>query len=170
MRVLVAHNPVSGRGNANKLSADISDALMHEGCEVDCLLTQADDPKKWLEPKLKQVDRVVAVGGDGTLRSIASCLVGTGIPIYHAPSGTENLFAKSMRMSNDAQKVVKSVLEGDVQRIDTATANGEFLLLMSSMVVSLASLHASVMSPFLLRNHAQLQQSMMVLLRHESVM
>ena len=78
MRVLVAYNPVSGRGVAKKLGADISDVLLHEGCDVELVPTQADDPQNWLEPRLKQIDRVVAVGGDGTLRSIASCLVGTG--------------------------------------------------------------------------------------------
>ena len=133
MRVLVAYNPVSGRGVAKKLGADISDVLLHEGCDVELIPTQADDPRNWLEPRLKQIDRVVAVGGDGTLRSIASCLVGTGIPIYHAPSGTENLFAKTMRMSNDPRKMANALLTGDITRIDTATANGEFLLLMASV-------------------------------------
>lgn len=133
MRVLVAYNPVSGKGHANTLGGAISALFLKKGCDVELLPTQADDPQKWLEPSLKQIDRVVAVGGDGTLRSIASCLVGTGIPVYHAASGTENLFAKSMRMSNDPKKIVQAVLEGDVRRIDTARANGEFLLLMASV-------------------------------------
>jgi len=133
MRVLIAYNPVSGRGFANKLGGDISTALLQAGCDVELLPTEADDPRKWLLPRLKQIDRVVAVGGDGTLRSIASCLVDTNIPVYHAASGTENLFAKSMQMSNDPRKVVKIVLDGVVKTIDTANANGEFLLLMASV-------------------------------------
>jgi diacylglycerol kinase (ATP) len=133
MRVLIAYNPVSGRGVANKLGRDISAALLQSGCDVELLPTEAGDPKNWLSPRLKQMDRVVAVGGDGTLRSIASCLVDTNIPVYHAASGTENLFAKSMRMSNDSRKVAEVVLNGEVKLIDTATANGEFLLLMASV-------------------------------------
>jgi diacylglycerol kinase family enzyme len=133
MRVLIAYNPVSGRGFANKLGGEISAAILRAGCDVELLPTEAGDPRRWLLPRLKQIDRIVAVGGDGTLRSIASCLVDTNIPVYHAASGTENLFAKSMQMSNVPRKVVQAVLEGDVQRIDTATANGEFLLLMASV-------------------------------------
>ena len=133
MRVLVAYNPVSGRGIANKLGGDISAALLQKGCDVELLPTEVGDQRNWLSPRLKQIDRVVAVGGDGTLRAIASCLVDTNTPIYHAASGTENLFAKSMQMSNDPQKVVHAILEGDVQKIDTASANGEFLLLMASV-------------------------------------
>ena len=133
MRVLVAYNPVSGRGVANTLGGDISAALLQAGCDVELLPTQADDPQKWLAQKLQQIDRVVAVGGDGTLRSIASCLVGTDIPVYHAPSGTENLFATSMHMSNNPPEVARVVLNGKVKTIDTATVNGEFLLLMVSV-------------------------------------
>jgi diacylglycerol kinase (ATP) len=133
MRVLVAYNPVSGKGVANTLGGDISALLLKEGCDVELFPTQEDDPRNWLTPRLQQIDRVVAVGGDGTLRSIASCLVGTDVPVYHAASGTENLFAKSMGMSNDPRQVVHAVLKGDVQRIDTATANGDFFLLMASV-------------------------------------
>lgn len=133
MRVLVAYNPVSGRGVANKLGGDISAALLQVGCDVELLPTEAGDPRKWLSPRLKQIDRVVAVGGDGTLRSIASCLVDTNIPVYHAASGTENLFAKSMQMSNEPRKVAELVLHGKVKLIDTAKANGDFLLLMASV-------------------------------------
>ena len=133
MRVLVAYNPVSGKGVANTLGGDISALLLKEGCDVELFPTQEDDPRNWFTPRLQQTDRVVAVGGDGTLRSIASCLVGTDIPVYHAASGTENLFAKSMDMSNDPRQVVDAVLKGDVQRIDTATANGGFFLLMVSV-------------------------------------
>jgi len=133
MRVLIAYNPVSGRGFANKLGGDISATLLQSGCDVELLPTEAGDPKMWLMPRLKQIDRVVAVGGDGTLRSIASCLVDTNIPVYHAASGTENLFAKSMQMSNDPRNVTNTILNGDIRRIDTATANNEFLLLMASV-------------------------------------
>ncbi|MDP7009127.1 MAG: diacylglycerol kinase family protein [Phycisphaerales bacterium] len=133
MRVLVAYNPVSGRGVANKLAGDISASLLAANCDVELLPTEAGSPRDWLEPRLKQIDRVVAVGGDGTLRSVASCLVGTGIPVYHAASGTENLFAKSMRMSNEPKEVTNTILNGDISRIDTASANSEFLLLMASV-------------------------------------
>ncbi|MDP6693579.1 MAG: acylglycerol kinase family protein, partial [Phycisphaerales bacterium] len=115
------------------MSGEISSLLLKEGCDVELLATQADDSQKWLAPRLKQIDRVVAVGGDGTLRSVASCLVGTGIPVYHAASGTENLFAKSMRMSNEPKEVTHTILNGDISRIDTASANSEFLLLMASV-------------------------------------
>ena len=56
MRVLIAYNPVSGRGVANKLSGDISAALLQSGCDVELLPTEAGDPKNWLSPRLKQMD------------------------------------------------------------------------------------------------------------------
>jgi diacylglycerol kinase (ATP) len=67
------------------------------------------------------------------MRCVASALVGGDVPLYHAPSGTENLFAKSMHMTASPDDVVSAMFTGEVSRIDTATANGAFLLLMASM-------------------------------------
>jgi diacylglycerol kinase (ATP) len=135
MRVLVLYNPVSGRGNACKMAVAITHRFLLLHCDVELIQTQVGDPRKWLPPKLaSKPEAVIVVGGDGTLRQVASVLVGTTIPIFHAGSGTENLFAKSMNTNKATPKSVSdSVLHGQSIEIDTATANGEFLLLMASV-------------------------------------
>lgn len=134
MRVMVIYNPVSGRGKANQSAGTIAELLVRLPCDVDLVQTQPTSPEQWLKPKLKcKPDAVVVVGGDGTLRQVASMLVGSTIPVYHAASGTENLFANSMGMLSAPEIVVASVLQGTKTSIDTATANGEFMLLMASV-------------------------------------
>ncbi len=133
MRVIVAFNPISGRGHAARMSGDIGEALLRAGVDVERMETSPGDPSTWLLPRMTGVDRIVVVGGDGTMRRVASALVGGDVPLYHAPSGTENLFAKSMHMSASPDDVVAAITGGKVLRIDTATANGAFLLLMASM-------------------------------------
>jgi len=134
MRAMVLYNPISGRGIACQLAGEISEALLKAQVDVEFLPTQEVDPKQWLAPKLQaKPDAVVVVGGDGTLRLVASALLNSGIPVYHAASGTENLFAKSMSMSSSPVDVIAAVLGGESSVIDTATANGSFMLLMASV-------------------------------------
>jgi diacylglycerol kinase family enzyme len=43
-----------------------------------------------------EVDRVIAVGGDGTIRIVADRLAGSGIPMAVVPVGTGNLLARNL--------------------------------------------------------------------------
>ena len=133
-RIIIAYNPVSGRGRASQLATAIASCFVRHPNDVELVPTKQEDPKEWLIPKLKtKPDAVVVVGGDGTLRQVASVLVGTNIPIYHAASGTENLFAKSMNMSSEPEEIALAIELGMTQSIDTATANKQFMLLMGSV-------------------------------------
>ena len=59
------------------------------------------DPDAFIENK----DAVVVVGGDGTLQSMTSAARRAGTPLYHAPFGTENLFARELGMVGEADVV-----------------------------------------------------------------
>lgn len=134
MRVMVIYNPISGRGKSYKNAGAIAELLLRIPCDVELVQTQPSPPELWLKPKMQcNPDAVVVVGGDGTLRQVASILVGTDIAVYHAACGTENLFAKSMGMSSTPDAIVDAIENAKAQTIDTATANGEFMILMTSV-------------------------------------
>ena len=68
-------------------------ALVARGCmTVPLSLPQLDS-----KPELVRegIDGVIAVGGDGTVRSVASIVQGTGVPLGIMPTGTENLAARA---------------------------------------------------------------------------
>jgi diacylglycerol kinase family enzyme len=62
------------------------------------LETTADEPRRPTTDDLisAQVDRVIAAGGDGTIRMIADRLAGSGIPMAVVPVGTGNLLARNL--------------------------------------------------------------------------
>lgn len=65
-------------------------------------------------------DRVAAVGGDGTVREVASALVGTGAVLGVVPAGTANDLARTLRIPRDLGKAVDVVQKGTIRTIDAA--------------------------------------------------
>jgi len=71
----------------------------------------------------KRPDVVVVAGGDGTVRPIASELVGTNIPLAIIPVGTFNNLALSLGLATDPLAACAVVDDGAVIRIDVGIAD-----------------------------------------------
>ena len=82
-------------------------------------------------------DMVIACGGDGTITEVAAALVGTHIKLGIIPFGTAN--ALSHVLCGTLSKVASletmclNLIDGCEQRIDTATCNGELMLLLAAV-------------------------------------
>ncbi|HET9378671.1 MAG TPA: diacylglycerol kinase family protein [Chthoniobacterales bacterium] len=77
-----------------------------------------------LELLREGVDLIAVAGGDGTVREVASTLVGTAVPLLVIPLGTFNNFARSLALPADPIRACQLVDTGAVQRIDVGIANG----------------------------------------------
>ncbi|WP_198165755.1 diacylglycerol/lipid kinase family protein [Agromyces laixinhei] len=88
--------------------------------------TTADDPGKGmaLEAIEAGVDLVIAAGGDGTVRSVAAALRGTGVPLGLVPLGTGNLFARNLEIPvNDRADAVVLAFAGLDRAVDVIVAD-----------------------------------------------
>lgn len=118
-------NMHSGWGDPglNDFVRDLGEA----GAEVTLRFLNEDADLAHLVRDADHYDRVVAVGGDGTVSSIAYALRGTGIPIVAYPAGTANLLARNLKLPLEAHELATLTLSGvplDIDLGELVTAEG----------------------------------------------
>jgi diacylglycerol kinase family enzyme len=67
---------------------------------------------------------VVAGGGDGTVSSVASAIVGSDAALGILPLGTLNHFAKDVGVPLDHDDAIRAIVGGRTVRVDTGDVNG----------------------------------------------
>lgn len=78
-------------------------------------------------------DRVIAVGGDGTVKLVAEQLAGTQLPLGILPAGSANGMAKELGIPADIQAALEVTAEGLVTKIDAIRVNGELCIHLSDI-------------------------------------
>jgi diacylglycerol kinase family enzyme len=116
MNILLVNNLRSGFGDAGVYDfvrelgtrhTEVTMRFLNQGADIRHLLRDASD-----------YARVVAVGGDGTVSSVAYALRGTGIPLLAYPAGTGNLLAKNLRVPVDPAELALTTIAGRTVSID----------------------------------------------------
>jgi diacylglycerol kinase (ATP) len=74
-------------------------------------------------------DKVIAVGGDGTINMIAGMIAGTGIPLGILPAGSANGMAKELGIPNEPDAALQVVEHGDIKKCDTIFINNKYTCL-----------------------------------------
>jgi diacylglycerol kinase (ATP) len=133
MRIVVLFNPVSGSGRAQAAARQLSVRLSDAGHDVRPVATRTDLNAHQLADELAGAQLVVVAGGDGAVRMAAEAAARLGVPIYHFPCGTENLFAREFGMTRSASQLIDSINRFNVCLVDMASANGEAFVLMASV-------------------------------------
>lgn len=79
-------------------------------------------------------DRVVAVGGDGTIKLVAGLLLDTGVPLGILPAGSANGMARELGLPTDVDDGLKVLVEGTPRPVDVISVNdGDICLHLSDI-------------------------------------
>ena len=119
---LLIHNPKAGSLNVELLPKLVS--ALGEVVSVDIeQLGEAGDAVQYAEAN--HCDWIAVAGGDGTVESVASNLVGTRFPLGIISAGTFNNFARSLDLPLDPIEACQVILAGNAQPTDVGFANGK---------------------------------------------
>jgi YegS/Rv2252/BmrU family lipid kinase len=133
LRIAVIYNPVAGRGAARQVAARLAAHAAARGDRVDLLGTGRQlDARAATRKALEQgAERVVAIGGDGTVVESAAALLDVPAPppLCIVPQGTANLLALNLGIPADRESAIDLAFNGSVVRIDCGRANGEPFLI-----------------------------------------
>ncbi len=72
--------------------------------------------------------KVIAVGGDGTLKLVAECVLRTTLPIGLLPAGSANGMAKELGIPTDSTEALERIINGTVKSIHVVVINGELCI------------------------------------------
>lgn len=130
--VVIGFNPGSGSGDRRAKVERLAGLLADQGLDVQ-LTTEIGQAADWAIAghNAGSLRAFVAVGGDGTVRTMAE-LLPAGLPIVIHPLGTENLLARHLGIDRSESAVVASVLRGEDRWLDAGQANGQLFLVMAS--------------------------------------
>ena len=119
--VAVVLNPSKFR-ETDSFRRKVTDAVQRiEGAEVRFYETTIDDPGTGQTRRAVAdgADLVMAAGGDGTVRLVASVLAGTGTRMGIIPAGTGNLLARNVEIPlEDPTGAVVAALAGTDRQVD----------------------------------------------------
>jgi len=140
MHITLIVNPKSGRAHAKPAAETLTRELVARKHRVSQLEMGADP--RILESTITCAQRVVVLGGDGTVHHLLPILARAQTPMYHMGFGTANLISKSFSMSTDPIKVANDLeAEHEPYAIDLPACNGHPFLIMVSLGIDASVIH-----------------------------
>jgi len=140
-RVVAFLNPLAGaieRRGAEMLRDALTIAFERQGISARIEFL----PGSKLQPAVERarddvlagkLDFVVIGGGDGSIRTAARALVGSGVPLGVLPLGTLNHFARDLRIPFAIDEAIAVIATGHAHAVDVGEVNDETFINNSSI-------------------------------------
>jgi YegS/Rv2252/BmrU family lipid kinase len=129
MKLLFVINPISGGKVKNDWEKAIRNYFSERDHSIEIYLLTGKDDKRSVQHYIDQIkpDRVVAVGGDGTVKMLADIVKETPVPLGIIPAGSANGMAKELSIPLEIEPALQIITEGQVRKIDLIRINEEEL-------------------------------------------
>ncbi|MCH6258562.1 diacylglycerol kinase family lipid kinase [Puniceicoccaceae bacterium K14] len=128
MKVAFIINPISGKKAKGAYRRDRVDAFI-ESRKLDAVSWETERAGHAVELAERaldeKVDRVVCVGGDGTINEVAKGLINSNVSFAFVPMGSGNGLARHLNIPLDFDEALENSIDGEILEMDTGSANGK---------------------------------------------
>ena len=140
-RVCVLLNASSGKNDGEagaKLRLALQSAFDKHAMSASLEFLPGDELYPGAERALQkaargELDAVIVGGGDGSIRTAASVLAGSDVPLGIIPLGTLNHFAKDLKLPLSIDEAVGVIAAGETRAVDVGEVNGRIFINNSSI-------------------------------------
>ncbi|HET8887130.1 MAG TPA: diacylglycerol kinase family protein [Salinimicrobium sp.] len=140
-QILLVVNPVSAHKDKTEIVKSIKSLVRLQGKDVLFYRTTGKDDKikvRELIEKNQNIERIIAIGGDGTIKLIAEAMTISSIPMGIVPMGSSNAMAVNLGISLDVREAIKTAFGNAFIIIDSIQIDGELCLHMSDFGLNAA--------------------------------
>jgi YegS/Rv2252/BmrU family lipid kinase len=136
--LLFVINPVSGGKQKKDYEAAIQEYFQKLPHKIEFFLLNGKNDAEQLEECIMQVkpQKVVAVGGDGTVGMVAKKILGTDMELGIIPAGSANGMARELNISESIDEALNTLEKGIVRKADAICINNEICIHLSDIGIN----------------------------------
>lgn len=127
LKILFVVNPISGGRQKHDWEAAIREYFKTRPHATEFYLLTGKNDKISIEQHIERFrpDIVVAVGGDGTVKSIANIVKETKMALGVLPAGSANGMARELKIPLDTNRALDVITNGECRKLDLIKINEE---------------------------------------------
>jgi YegS/Rv2252/BmrU family lipid kinase len=127
LKILFVINPVSGGKGKNDWETSIRQFFKDKPHSIEFYLLRGEGDKISIQHHIDRIqpNRVVAVGGDGTVKMLADLLKETRTELGILPAGSANGMARELKIPLQCDKALQVIVNGECKKLDLIKINEE---------------------------------------------
>jgi diacylglycerol kinase family enzyme len=103
------------------------------GIVIEKIISVHDGYERVLQPYIEKGATILAIGGDGTISSVAQLTLGTKATVAPLPGGTLNHFTKDLGVDQDIDTAIAALSHARTHLVDVGMVNGQVFINNSSI-------------------------------------
>jgi diacylglycerol kinase (ATP) len=135
MKILFIVNPAAGKGKAKEITPRIEKLCKDYNVKYEIKYTTKPHEATIIAKSGIEAcyERIVAVGGDGTLNEVVNGIAGSDVALGIIPAGSGNDFIKSITSSKNIDEIILNSIHGEIRQVDLAKCNDRYFINVGSV-------------------------------------